>query len=58
MTNPIQLQKDLLISEDEQRNLADLDNKMREQLGSGACPKAVAHPEDLLIANGRFGPKM
>ncbi len=33
ITNPLALQKPSLISADEQASLADLDNKMREQLG-------------------------
>lgn len=33
ITNPLALQKPILISDDEQASLADLDNKMREQLG-------------------------
>lgn len=52
ITNPIQLEKGNLTSQDERESLSDLDDKMREQLGGnyqGVIPLS-AHPAFLAVA--------
>ncbi|MEL7937765.1 hypothetical protein [Pseudomonas delhiensis] len=61
ITNPLALQKPTLISADEQASLADLDNKMREQLGDNyqrslslcALPAFLAAADCLTPRSGR-----